>query len=67
MDLMIMNMREELVDTLNSYPIPMEVKRMVLREMLEAVTAEVQKAVEAQKEQAQKETEAEDDNSEHQS
>lgn len=66
MDLLIVKMKEEIIETLNSYPLPLEVKRLVINEVQALVTAAAVKAIEAQKMQDSADNKAgvEDDHTE---
>lgn len=59
MDLLIYRFREALVELFNKTPIPMEVKRMVLNELMEEVNKKVQEmlAEQIEAENCQKESE----------
>lgn len=50
MDLLIYRFREALVELFNKTPIPMEVKRMVLNELMEEVNKKVQEVLAEQSE-----------------
>lgn len=48
MDIEIKGLRKKLVDEINAAELPMEVKRLVLREILDEVTEAVNQAIMAQ-------------------
>ena len=55
MDLTIVNFREKLVQDINEAQLPLEVKRMVLSELLYEVTKATEEVVQKQKEETKQE------------
>lgn len=55
MDLTIVNFREKLVQDINEAQLPLEVKRMVLSEILYEVTKATEEIIQQQKEETKQE------------
>lgn len=57
MDLTIVNFREKLVQDINEAQLPLEVKRMVLSELLYEVTKATEEVIQKQKEETKQQEE----------